>query len=315
MNDPRVRDFLRHLTGRRGMAPLTAKAYQEDLAAFADFQGGDPVPADLSAVRRWMAAMHEQGLSSATVSRRLSGLRAFCRYLVRHHGLASDPTAGLEPPRYRRKLPDVLWKEDMANLLSRLPPATDFQRARDRALVELLYGGGLRVGELRDLDLLHTHLADGTVRVKGKGGKTREVPLTPRSAEALRSYLPFRDQILKTYPRPAETRVFLSRRGKPLTTRTFQQDLKRIGIALGSRTSLHPHLLRHAYATHLVQGGAGLREVQELLGHASLGTTQIYTHLSREDLRHAIGKLPGPDGASPAGITPANPDSPEGRTP
>lgn len=295
MTDPRVTDFLNHLVARAGLSKLTARSYGEDLKQFAAFQGGNPVPVDRKVVRSWAADMDRQGLKTATVQRRLSGLKAFCRYLTKKGLLDEDPTAFLHLPRLKRKIPNVLWKEDMGDLLGKLPPSEGFARARDRALVELLYGAGLRISELATLDLNHTHLDDGTLRVLGKGGKTREVPLTPRAIQAIKDYLPHRGLCLHQNRRSeTEKALFVSRRGKSMSTRIFQQDLSRLGKQLGTRQHLHPHLFRHAYATHLLQGGADLREVQELLGHASIGTTQIYTHLAREDLRQAMSKLPPP---------------------
>ncbi|MBN8216850.1 MAG: tyrosine-type recombinase/integrase [Spirochaetes bacterium] len=295
-----VEEFCSRLVRGRGRSPRTADSYRDDLEHFQRFGGADLLSADRDRVRAFVAWMHDQGQAAATLRRRVAGLRAFYRHQVLQGRMAVNPALSIVLPRWRRKAPDVLYKDAMRELLSRLPPATDFRSARDRALVELLYGGGLRVDEVRTLCLDRLNLHDRMARVVGKGNKVRFVPLTARSAEALEAWLPYREAFLKTVRGGAsEGHLFVSRFGRGMTTRAFQQSLENIGKRAGFSQRLHPHLFRHSYATHLLQGGAGLRDVQELLGHASIATTQIYTHLTRDDLRIELAKHPLAPNAGP----------------
>ncbi|GAB6875789.1 tyrosine recombinase [Thermaerobacter litoralis] len=320
-----VQAYLDHLRLERGLAPRTLQAYGADLAAWCAFMGLEApvgVPA-LAAVRgrdlrRWLAHLEERGLARSSVTRKLAAVRGLFRFAVREGWLPSSPAARLAGPRVRRRLPRVYTPEEALALLEAAAVGAGPASLRDRAIVEMLYGCGLRVGELSGLDLEDVDLDGGWLRVYGKGGKERIVPLVGPVAEALRAYLETgRPRLLEGRQRrpcrPADrAAVFLNRWGGRLSPRSIQAIVRRVGAAV-ARLQAHPHLLRHTFATHLLDGGAGLRAVQELLGHASLAATQVYTHVSRARLwavyqrahPRARGVPPGGGTGSLPGGTPA----------
>ena len=288
--------FERHLEDERNLSPHTRRAYLSDLRQFRAFLGADAVRAGPDAVRGFLASLH--GVRDpATLGRKLASLRSFYRFARRAGAVDRDPTAGLSPPRAPKRLPRPLAVDDCVTLIERAGPAAategegaDEKEVRDRALVELLYGAGLRVAELSGLDVGDVDLRRGDVRVLGKGGAERVVPL-PRAARlALEVYLSRR-----AAGRAASSPLFTalrSRRGPPrrLGPRDVRRVLRARARAAGIAERVHPHRLRHSYATHLLDMGADLREIQELLGHKSLSTTEKYTAVSVERLAEAYDR-------------------------
>lgn len=292
-----LRDFDLHLRAERNLSPQTCRAYASDLQRFLEFAGSDLAPADVAPeqVRAWLIDSRDR-LSAATLARRLGGLRAFFRYLVREGLVAVDPTAGLPLPKQPARLPRPLSVDDCDVLIeSAAPqPASDepgspfdaLRRLRDRALVELLYGTGMRVGELASLDVRDMDLERGEVRVLGKGRKERILPLPSLTRDALRDWLEARRRPgVLAEPLFISLRPRRDKKARRLGTRDVRRVLRRRALDAGIADRVHPHRLRHSYATHLLDMGADLREIQELLGHASLSTTQKYTAVSVEHLR------------------------------
>jgi site-specific recombinase XerD len=284
--------FSASLTGR---SEHTRRAYEHDVAEFVAWaeRGGCPEPADADhrALRRFLAYLDTRGFARRSVARKAAAVRAYLRYLRRHGVIATDPGRSLRTPKGDARRPRVPRREEAAAMLDgaadRVGASTDdgplalAVARRDLAVLEVLYGAGLRVSECCGLRLSDCDVDRGYVTVLGKGAKIRRVPLGVPALDALRAYLADARPELARADSPDA--VFLNRRGSALGTR----DVRRVLAAfpLGDGRQLHPHALRHAYATHLLEGGADLRVVQELLGHADLATTQIYTHLTRDRLR------------------------------
>ena len=267
-----------------GLSENTLNAYRTDLATFEGWLGNKKLPLD--AVTRaellgYLAANVRQGLSPRSSARRLSTLRRFYRYLLREGLIGEDPTADVRSPSMGRPLPKSITEASVEKLLA-APPETTLG-VRDRAMLETMYASGLRVSELVALALNELDLTTGLVRVTGKGGKERIVPLGDEATSRLGDYLKSaRSSLLGEQKSGA---VFLTRRGQPMTRQAFWQLIKRYSAAAGIDSSLSPHSLRHAFATHLLNHGADLRSVQMLLGHADLSTTQIYTHVAKARLQ------------------------------
>ncbi len=277
---------------REGASVHTVRNYAVDLAGFLEFfsppETAPPAPGELGVneLREWMAKLYEQNLAAVSIRRRVSSLRSFFHY-CRTRGLAEKNAAKyLRLPKAPKKVPQVLNAE-AANLLVDQVGASKLERAfpeRDRAIFETLYGCGLRVSELTGLDLADLDLEQRWMRVLGKGKKERVVPLGETAARSIQLYLAVRQAA------PGESAVFLNYKGKRLSTRAVHQITKFYGQMVLGDPSLHPHELRHSYATHLLNAGADLRAVQELLGHAQLATTQIYTRVAIEDLERVYQK-------------------------
>jgi integrase/recombinase XerC len=302
---PAIEAFGRHLRAERGLSEQTRRAYMADVQRLAGFLGAEGGAASVTRddVRDWLASLHG-ACSAATLGRRLAGVRAFFRFLQREGRVELDPTAGLPAPKQPRRAPRPLSVDDCWALAEHdgaatsrgeeETPARRRARLRDRALVELLYGAGLRVGELVALDVRDVDLHRGDVRVLGKGGKERIVPLPAAARAALAAWLEERRR-----PGVLAEPLFVSlrprREAEPrrLGARDVRRVLARRARDGGLHDRVHPHKLRHSYATHLLDMGADLREIQELLGHASLSTTQKYTAVSVEHLRQVY------DGAHP----------------
>lgn len=307
INDPAVRRFLSHLRGERDASPHTVAAYLGDLRQFVDATWGatacPPHPwaaCDRYAARRFLVGLHRAGDSPSTIARKASSMRTFFRFLLREAMVASNPFRGVHLPRRERRLPSVLSVADVGRLLdaparlaeSRLAATTDparrrwiqYAAARDRAILELLYSTGLRIGECVSLRVSQIDELSGMVRVIGKGRKERMSPLGRPALRALREALALRDALFPHLRGPAAP-LFVNRHGGRLTARSIQRILKPCLAAAHLPAHVTPHTLRHSFATHLLDAGADLRSVQELLGHASLSTTQLYTHVSIERLR------------------------------
>jgi len=278
-----VEAFLEGLRVARRASPHTVAAYRRDLLRLRRRLAEQGVrrweEADAGALRAALQAERARGLSPRSLARMLSALRAFLDRLVREGRLPANPARDLRPPKARRPLPEPPGVDQTARLLA-LPAGEDPLLVRDRALLELLYSSGLRLAELVGLDLQDLDLAEALVRVRGKGGKERVVPVGRRAREALEAWLRARPALAA----PGEPAVFVGRGGGRLGPRAVQQRLRRWGALQGLPMPLHPHLLRHACATHLLESSGDLRAVQELLGHADIGTTQIYTRLDFQHL-------------------------------
>lgn len=281
----RIDDFLRHLEIERRLSPHTLANYRRDLQdaqAHLDTHGIETWRAvDAHVLRGFVAARHRAGLNGRSIQRRLSALRAFYRYLVREGVVGANPATGIRPPKSPRRLPKTLDVDQVSRLLS--VPADEAEpelAQRDHALMELLYSSGLRLAELVRLDLHDLDLADRSVRVTGKGNKTRIVPVGEPARAALGAWLQRRGE----FAARDEQALFVGRRGRRLSARAVQQRLRRWGIKQGLDRPLHPHMLRHSCASHVLESSGDLRAVQELLGHADISTTQIYTHLDFQHL-------------------------------
>ncbi len=272
--------FLDSLAVERGLSANTVRAYARDLRAHLAFIHSQGLR-DLRRVEEshlivYLGRLRRTGAAPATVMRKLSAVRGFYRYLVREESIGSDPTANLPAARLQRRLPSVLSVEEVTRLLAQPDPDTR-RGLRDRAMLELLYATGLRVSELVHLSRGDINFDMGLVRCLGKGSKERIVPVGGPALEAVRSYLAAR--------RDAAPALFLGNKGHPITRVTFWRIVRRYARQAGIRTPISPHTLRHSFATHMLEGGADLRAIQELLGHASIATTQIYTHVSVDRLR------------------------------
>jgi integrase/recombinase XerC len=282
--DAAVAAFLRHLDRERNASPHTIRAYGEDLAQFRGYLREElrrePRPRDVDhlLIRGFLARLHRAGTSRTSAARKLATLRTFFRYLAREGIVKRNPAGPLASPRLERRLPTRLSEADVEAILD--VPGEGDSALRARAILELLYGTGIRCGELVGLDLDALDMGGGLVRVLGKGSKERIVPFGRRAREALRHYLPARART-----RPRSPAVFVNARGGRLTDRSVRNILRARLRAASVRQRVSPHSLRHAFATHLLERGADLRAIQELLGHASLSTTQRYTHV---DTRHIL---------------------------
>jgi len=284
---PVLRSFDVFLRAERALSPHTRRAYRSDVALFARFVAGRaPARIEPDDVRGWLASLHAQR-HPATLGRKLAALRCFFRLLLREGQVAQDPTRSLPTPRVPKRLPKPLPVDDcvaLAEADAEPADARDERGLRDRALVELLYGAGLRVGELTSLDVRDVDLHRGDVRVLGKGGVERVVPLPAAARGALDRYLEIRrGPGLRAEPLFTALRPRAGVRAR-LGVRDVRRVLKRRALRAGLHERVHPHRLRHSYATHLLDMGADLREIQELLGHASLATTEKYTAVSIERL-------------------------------
>ncbi len=277
--------FVDVLWSQKGLSAQTLRAYRQDLKQFAAFlarRGAGLADADAAAVQQFLAARFDRGASARTNARMLSTLKQFYRHQLRSRARADDPTAQIQAPRIHRSLPQTLGENDVEKLLA--APDTDGPYGlRDRAMLELMYGSGLRVSELVGLELGQVNTNLGLVRLVGKGSKERVVPVGEESLHWLRTYLERGRPELRRANTPSDA-LFLSSRGRAITRQAFWQIVKKHLLAAGIRTGFSPHSLRHAFATHLLNHGADLRTVQMLLGHSSLSTTQIYTHVAQARL-------------------------------
>ena len=290
-----VENFLRHLRIERNASELTLKSYGEDFASFYDYLqdrvGGIPHPETITIplLRGYLSYLHECQYARTTIARRLAAIRSFFRFTTREGITTSNPAKALRTPRTGRKLPHFLTSEQVAQLLE-APPANEPMGLRDRAIFETLYSAGLRVAELVNLDLESWDRAANVLRVFGKGKKERIAPVGTYAVRALERWLAVRQPDPNGLPEETNA-LFLNKFGRRLTTRSIRRMIDKHLKVTGLDSITSPHTLRHSFATHLLDGGADLRSVQELLGHKSLTTTQIYTHVStrrmRETYEHA----------------------------
>lgn len=277
-------EFLASLVVERGLAANTVAAYRADLRRFGQWLAErrvDVLHCDRAELRRYLSELRGKGLSARSAARALAALRGFFRFMVESGAMASDPTLELESPRLLRRLPRFLSAAEVEALLA-APDVSTPLGLRDKAMLETLYATGLRVSELVTLPLAGVRLDPGYVRVWGKGGKERIVPLGSSACQWLSRYLSGSRPVLD---RHRAEEVFLTVRGTGMTRQSFWRLLVGYGRRAGIATPLSPHVLRHSFATHLLEHGADLRAVQAMLGHASITTTEIYTHVTRERLR------------------------------
>ncbi|HXH28270.1 MAG TPA: site-specific tyrosine recombinase XerD [Candidatus Polarisedimenticolia bacterium] len=280
-----IRDFLQHLAVERGLARNTIVAYGQDLAKFdrfLDVKGRHPRQVRQGEIDEFARRLSRGGLGARSVARALNAVRMFYRYLVAEKVVAVDPTTQVRPPRTWKSLPRFLTLEEVDHLLA-APDASSPLGLRDVAMVELLYATGLRVSELVGIRARDLNLEVGYLNCVGKGRKERVVPMGRKAADALRAYLERGRPLLVKKGSAAE--LFVNHRGGPITRQGFWKILKKYGKTVGLRGRLSPHVLRHSFATHLLERGADLRSVQMMLGHSDISTTQIYTHINRERLR------------------------------
>ena len=289
-----VAKFLRHLAIERGASTHTIKSYREDLLQLADYleddNGISPAPASITTVelRGYVGALSEAGYAKTTIARRLAALRSFFRFGQREGWLNTSPATALRNPRKGKKLPHFLSTDEVGRLLI-APPNSDSPGLRDRAILETLYSAGLRVSELVGMNDGDLDIHEGIVRVRGKGRKERLAPVGSFALTALNDWMCVR-KFAPSVPTGREAPVFISRLGRRISTRSVGRMLEKHLQTSGLSQQTSPHTLRHSFATHLLDSGADIRSVQELLGHKSLVTTQIYTHLSTANLRAAYEK-------------------------
>ncbi len=287
----KIQQFLTYLTVERGLAQNTIISYALDLKQFKAFcnrrqlmQAGRM---DRNLVLKYLLELKKTGRSPATISRHMATLKTFCRFLVDEQVLSSDPMANLESPGLKKKLPGVLAQEEVEKLLEQ-PRVGNTAGLRDKAMLELMYATGMRVSELLALDLDQVDGEYGYVRCLGKGAKERIIPVGAVARNFLTEYL-YRGRT-KISPGKRENALFLNLRGKRLTRQGFWKIIKKYALAAGITKTITPHTLRHSFATHLLENGADLRALQEMLGHADIATTQIYTHLTQTKLREVYNK-------------------------
>lgn len=274
-----IAGFLRSLRAERNASPHTLKAYGTDLGKFAAYSGPELDWSDIDhrMVRGFLAQLAEQGLSKPSMARALASLRSLFKWLAREGMVKQNPAKLVSAPRLPRKLPRVPSIEELNAVLDGPMPEQSTFPERDRVILELLYGSGLRNAELVGLDLTSVRWDEDVLLVRGKGKKERVVPMSGAAKDTLRTYLAKRDELLQNRKSPA---LLVSLRGTRLTTRSVGRIVKTIAVACGLPPDVHPHTLRHAFGTHLLEEGADLRAIQEMLGHERLSTTQRYTQLS-----------------------------------
>ncbi len=286
--------FLRYLVVERNASSLTIKSYREDLMALLDFlqdpSGGHPNPREITSqeLRQYVAALHEAGYAKASIARRLASLRSFFRFAQREGLADQNPAKPLRNPRAGRKLPHFLTTSDLERLLA-APPQRTYLGRRDRAILETMYSAGLRVSETVGLNDDDLDLTEGIARIRGKGRRERLALIGSYASQSLKKWF----EVRQLDPRLSSSRsvpVFVNRFGRRLTTRSVARMLEKYLKLSGLDLRTSPHTLRHSFATHLLNEGADIRGVQELLGHKSLGTTQIYTHVTTANLRTVYEK-------------------------
>ena len=284
-----VAEFLRHLGLEKNASDYTVKSYREDLSQAVDYfrKAGVTTPTRLTSrnVRAYLAWLHDQGYAKTTIARRLASLRSWFRFLCRQGVLAKNPGVGLRGPRQEKRLPHFLTQNESEKLLS-APGSSGPLGLRDRALLETLYSGGLRVSEVVGLNLDDVDADAGIVKVRGKGKRERLAMLGPPSLAALADWLDARTAVVAA-ARKSGPAVFVNQRGARLTTRSVGRLMHKYLTLTGLDPRTTPHTLRHSFATHLLDNGADIRSVQELLGHRNLTTTQVYTHVTTHRLQEA----------------------------
>ncbi|BBJ23968.1 tyrosine recombinase XerC [Candidatus Nitrotoga sp. AM1P] len=275
LNQAALHGFIDHLRNERRYSPHTVENYSRDICRLFKLAGVTPLnELKNHQIRRFVAQLHGSGLGGKSLARMLSAWRTFYSYLIRDYQFKDNPCIGLRAPKSARNLPHALSPDEAVRMVE-LPTAGDILAVRDKAMFELFYSSGLRLAELVSLDPAALDFADAAVRVIGKGAKTRIVPLGSYAISALQAWLALRGQLSKQ----GETALFVNRNGSRIGSRAVQLRMSGWGIKQGITSGVHPHLLRHSFASHVLQSSGDLRAVQEMLGHTSISTTQVYTHL------------------------------------
>lgn len=278
-SDARFDGYLSHLAHEKRLAAHTVENYARDVRDLLRLIGTAPLETlGVHDIRRCVARLHAGGLGGRSIARKLSAWRSFFGYLARDHGFTANPVTGLKAPKAPKRLPASLTPDEAAQLLDGKDEGD--LALRDKALFELIYSSGLRLAEAVSLDPPDVDLRERTVRVTGKGSKTRVVPVGAQAAQAIEAWLPARAILA----RPGEAALFVNQAGRRIGPRSVQTALKTLAAARGLTRNVHPHVLRHSFASHVLQSSGDLRAVQELLGHASISTTQVYTHLDYQHL-------------------------------
>ncbi len=274
-------EYLKFLNFERGLSPLTRENYARDIKQL--FTLSDGITLDtlqITHIRRYIASLHSKGLGGKSIARMLSSWRGFFDYLMQRHGYPNNPVKGLRAPKSAKTLPKALSIEQAIKLVD--IKNDDLLSVRDHAILELFYSSGLRLSELINLNTDQLDFTEGTIIVTGKGNKTRIVPLGNHAMMAIQQWLKLRTTLLNQLPQ--EKAVFIGKQGKRMSARNVQYRLKEWAIKQGLDSSVHPHMLRHSFASHVLQSSGDLRAVQEMLGHANISTTQVYTHLDYQHL-------------------------------
>jgi integrase/recombinase XerD len=291
--EPLLLDFLAYLELERGLSRNTLEAYRSDLLQLGEFLQRRGLSATTATHGELAAFLSQLGVAPSTLARKVACLRSFYRHLRREGAIAHDPTADLRGPRKPQRLPRVLTRDEVARLLGQ-PLGTEPLALRDRALLEVMYACGLRASEAVGLELADVELDEGLLCARGKGAKERIVPIGRQAVAALRAYCRAgRPVLVASHPQATArppTQLFLNNRGSGLTRQGLYKIVQGHARSAGLDERMSPHTLRHSFATHLLAGGCDLRSLQEMLGHADLATTQVYTHLSAERLKHAYFK-------------------------
>ena len=279
-------DYVRYLKVERRLSENTVEAYKRDLEEFSHFimrnYGVVPEHVEQPMVERFMAWLYDRNRSAASQARRLSGVKSFYNYLLINDRVQQLPTDNVDNPRQDRALPDVLTVGEIDAMLATFDMTTS-KGCRDSAIVEVLYSCGLRVSELTALKISDLFFGEGYIRIVGKGDKQRLVPISSIARDKIQLYMEYRTPASRS-----EATVFLNNRGKPLTRVMVFNVIKQAAMLAGIDKQISPHTLRHSFATHLLEGGANIRQVQELLGHESILTTEVYTHVNRKQLRGVV---------------------------
>jgi integrase/recombinase XerC len=325
---PLVRQFLDYLRLEKHFSDYTVKSYGADLIQFGQFLAGSigqlagagtnsssiddrMVKCEPLTIREFLAYLYGQNYTKSTTARKLATLRSFYKFLIRRGMVSVNPLSTIRTPKQEKRLPKCLDLEQVQKLLD-APGDADLLSARDRSMLEVLYSSGIRVSELVDLEMADLDLQEGVLRVRGKGRKDRLTPIGSQAIKALQRYFELRNGDAKSQQPQSANRVFLNKHGEPLSTRSVRRKLDKYLVMAGLDPGISPHTLRHSFATHLLNNGADLRSVQELLGHQSLSTTQIYTHLTTSRMKEVYdqahpraneGTIPHPSSPNKPGQT------------
>ena len=276
-----LKEYLEFLNFERGLSPLTRESYARDITQLIKLADStDLKNLQINHIRRFIASLHSKGLGGKSIARMLSSWRGFFDFLVNRKGFTNNPVIGLHAPKSPKTLPQALSIEQAVKLVD--IGNDDVLGIRDHAILELFYSSGLRLSEVVNLNIDALDFSEGTVVVTGKGNKTRIVPMGSHAMDAIQKWLKNRSDLLMN--RPAEKAVFIGLQGRRISARNIQYRLKEWSIKQGINSSVHPHMLRHSFATHVLQSSGDLRAVQEMLGHANISTTQVYTHLDYQHL-------------------------------
>ena len=281
-------DYLRYLKDERNYSPKTIDSYKRDVEKFFDFLLEEDInmdDVDRQIVRNFLTKELNNGVSKRSCKRRLSALNRFYQFCVKKGYVSINPLEFVDSPKTDKRYPKVLYKEQVKEILDANRKRTDFLKDRDQAILSILYYSGIRASELCGLKMQSVSLNQRIVRVIGKGNKERLVPITEICKKDIETYLKTTRPILSSRTKEAPSALFLSKSGQPITVRSLEFILDQVELKTGTFVDLHPHLLRHSFATHLLENGADLRVIQELLGHSSINATQVYTHVTDEAMK------------------------------